>query len=141
MKRILIVDDFQSGRFVLREKLQVLGYLCEEVENGSEALNVLQTRHFDLIITDNHMPVMTGLQMLHLLAERPEEQRPPVILLTGHPSNELAMAARRAGVCAVFEKPYDDQALLSEITRILNQHNGFQTSCQSSFLLSEGGET
>lgn len=119
MKRILIVDDFEPGRRVLRERLEVQGYLCQEVEDGSEALRAIHTKHFDLVITDNQMPGMTGLQLLQCLVERPKDQRPPVIFLTGHPSNELSNAAQAAGACAVLEKPYKDREIISEITRIL----------------------
>jgi CheY-like chemotaxis protein len=61
MKRILLVDDFEPGRVVLRERLELQGYACQEVENGSEGLKAIETEHFDLKITDNQMPVMTGL--------------------------------------------------------------------------------
>ena len=119
MKRILLVDDFEPGRLVLRERLEMQGYVCQEVENGSEALKAIETERFDLVITDNTMPIMTGLQMVQCLAERPEDQRPPVIFLTGHLSDQLAKAAQAAGACAVLQKPYKDQDLLTEITRAL----------------------
>jgi two-component system chemotaxis response regulator CheY len=118
-KRILLVDDFEPGRLVLRERLEMQGYVCQEVENGSEALKAIETERFDLVITDNTMPIMTGLQMVQCLAERPEDQRPPVIFLTGHLSDQLAKAAQAAGACAVLQKPYKDQALLTEITRVI----------------------
>ena len=119
MKRILIVDDFEPGRLVLRERLEIQGYLCHEAENGAEALKAIQTKPFDLVITDNHMPVMTGLQMLQCLADWPDDQQPPVIMLTGHLSNELSNSAQAAGACTILEKPYNAQELVSEITRIL----------------------
>ena len=119
MKQILIVDDYANGRQVLRERLEMQGYACQEVEDGSAALRAIQAKCFDLVITDNEMPVMTGIQLLQYLAERPEDQPPPVLFLTGHPSNELSNAAQAAGACAVLEKPYKDQELISEITRIL----------------------
>ena len=119
MKHILIDDDFPSGREVLREKLELQGYACQEVENGSAALKAIETKRFDLVITDNQMPVMTGLQFLQCLAERPKDQRPPAILLTGHLSDPLSKAAQAAGACAVFGKPYKEPELISEITRIL----------------------
>ncbi len=118
-KRILLVDDFEPGRLVLRERLEMQGYVCQEAENGSEALKAIETERFDLVITDNTMPIMTGLQMVQCLAERPEDQRPPVIFLTGHLSDQLAKAAQAAGACAVLQKPYKDQDLLTEITRVL----------------------
>ena len=119
MKRILLVDDFEPGRLVLRERLEMQGYVCQEVENGSEALKAIETKRFDLVISDNQMPVMTGLQMLQCLTERTEDQRPPVIVLTGHLTNQLHTEALKMGACAVLQKPYKDQDLLAEITRVL----------------------
>ena len=120
MARILIVDDYASGRQVLRERLEILGYACQEVEHGAEALEAMQTNHFDLVITDNEMPVMTGLQLLRRLSEMREGQQPPVIFLTGNSSDELLNAAREAGACLVINKPYKHQEILSEISRLLN---------------------
>ena len=119
MKRILIVDDFEPGRVVLREKLEMYGFACQEVENGCEALKAIETDRFDLVITDNQMPVMTGLEFLQSLAERPEDQRPPAIFLTGQLSDPLADAAQIAGACTVMKKPYKDHELISEIIRVI----------------------
>ena len=124
MKRILIVDDFPSVRKVLREKLELQGYACQEVENGSEALKAIETERFDLVITDNQMPVMTGLQLLQCLAERPKDQRPPAIFVTGRLSDQVAKAAQTAGAWTVMQKPYRDQELISAITRALELDNG-----------------
>ncbi len=115
MKRILIVDDFESGRLVLRERLELEGYACQEVENGLEALETLQAKTFDLVITDNKMPKMTGLELIQALTQQPKDQQPTIILLTGHPSLEVYKEARRAKVFAIFKKPYDFQELILKI--------------------------
>ena len=119
MKRILIVDDYDSGRRVLREKLEIQGYVCQEVADGAEALKALQVTQFDLIITDNQMPVMTGLELLQALNKKPKNLRPPIILLTGYLTEPLEQAAKLAGASAVLTKPVKDQVILSAITRIL----------------------
>lgn len=120
MKRILIVDDFEAGRLVLRERLELEGYACQEVENGLEALETLQAKKFDLVITDNKMPKMTGLELIQSLAQLPKDQRPAIILLTGHPTHEVYQEARRAKVYATFKKPYDFQELFLKITSALD---------------------
>ena len=119
MKQILIVDDFEPGRIALRERLQILGYVCQEVSNGLEALEALKTTHFDLVITDNKMPVMTGLEFVQSLAQQPPAYKPPIILLTGHPSPSLNDAARQAGARKIFQKPFDDQEFFLEIKNIV----------------------
>ncbi|MDR4495516.1 MAG: response regulator [Nitrospirales bacterium] len=121
MKQILLVDDYESGRHVLREKLEMQGYVCREVKDGAEALSIIQQKHFDLVITDNQMPVMTGLELLQALAKTPKNLRLPIILLTGNLTEPLQKAAKLAGASAVLKKPYKDQELLSAITRILGE--------------------
>lgn len=121
MKQILLVDDYASGRQVLREKLEMQGYVCQEVEDGAEALKAIQGQRFDLVITDNQMPVMTGLELLQSLAKKPRNLRLPIILLTGNLTEPLHQAAKIAGASAVFKKPVKDQELLSAITRILGE--------------------
>ncbi|GJL66344.1 MAG: hypothetical protein NPIRA05_13150 [Nitrospirales bacterium] len=118
-QQILIVDDYESGRHVLRARLEMLGYYCQEAGNGEEALNAIQSEYFDLVITDHNMPVMTGLELLQCLAERPETQRTPVIFVTGQLSNDLRDAALRAGASAILEKPYEDEELMNELSYIL----------------------
>jgi len=120
MKQILIVDDYESGRHILRLRLEMEGFNCHEVENGAEALRAIQSEHFELVITDHNMPVMTGLELLQCLAERPEIQRPPSIFVTGQLSNDLRDAAMRAGASAILQKPYEDEDLMSILSRILN---------------------
>lgn len=119
VKRILIVDDFQPARIVLRECLEMYGFSCQEAENGSEGLQAIQTRKFDLVISDNTMPIMTGLQMLQKLAETQHDELPPVIILTGTLTDQLYQEALNAGAIAVLQKPALGEDLISQITRIL----------------------
>lgn len=135
-QQILIVDDYESGRHVLRARLEMLGYYCQEAGNGEEALNAIQSEYFDLVITDHNMPVMTGLELLQCLAERPETQRMPVIFVTGQLSNDLRDAALRAGALAILEKPYEDEELMRAITGIFNPllnriHTSTKQECRS----------
>jgi len=125
MKKILIVDDFEAGRLVLRERLELEGYACQEVENGLEALETLQAKKFDLVITDNKMPKMTGLELIQALSQQTKDQRPAIILLTGHPSLEVYREARRAEVFAIFKKPYDFRELFLKIHSALTAREKF----------------
>ncbi|WP_447969705.1 response regulator [Nitrospira sp. M1] len=119
MKKILIVDDYASSRDILRIRLEMRGYFCQEVKNGAEALTAIQNRHYDLVITDHEMPVMTGLKLLTCLAEMPEAQQPPIIFITGQLNHEIHQAARHAGASAVLLKPFADYELMLEVNKIL----------------------
>ena len=64
MKRVLIVDDFEEVRLVIRTLLLEEGVKILEAEDGRQALEVLETSGVDLVITDNQMPNMTGLELI-----------------------------------------------------------------------------
>ena len=121
MKRILIVDDYKDMRGILRSLLESEGYACQEVEHGAEALAHLQAEHFDLVITDNEMPVMSGIQLLQSLSENLGKQPPPVVLLSGRLTKEVRHTALRAGASSVFKKPCNVQQILLEVAKILDQ--------------------
>lgn len=79
---ILLVEDEQSLREVIAEKLQHEGFAVAEAGNGQEGLDVALARHPNLILLDIVMPVMNGLEMLKKLREDEWGGHVPVILLT-----------------------------------------------------------
>lgn len=79
---ILLVEDEQSLREVIAEKLQHEGFAVVEAGNGQEGLDVALARHPNLILLDIVMPVMNGLEMLKKLREDEWGGHVPVILLT-----------------------------------------------------------
>ncbi len=128
-KRILIVDDDQDLRLILRDLLEFQGYICEEVENGEDALQLLHFHDFDLIITDYEMPQMNGILLLKKLAENPNYAEIPVIMMTGLYSEEFGDKARQAGAYAVLEKPYSRKNMLSLINQALNSYSCTCPNC------------
>jgi len=113
MKRILIVDDHQMAREVLKLFLETQGYLVEEAENGAEGLAVIDQGHtFDLVISDNQMPVMAGMEFIQRLAQRSYLTTHHLILYSGNLTPELEQQARDLGVSAVLSKPYNFSKLL-----------------------------
>ena len=113
MKRILIVDDHQLAREVLKLFLETQGYLVEEAENGAEGLAVIDQGHtFDLVISDNQMPVMAGMEFIQRLAQRSYLTTHHLILYSGNLTPELEQQARDLGVSAVLSKPYNFSKLL-----------------------------
>ena len=122
MKRILIVEDQAMARTALRLFLEQQGYECVEADNGATALAWLDERQpVHLIITDNKMPVMDGLQFLKALRERNHLTSIPVILYSGYLTEDLERWAHEAGASAVLAKPYTFQELLATVTLALEQ--------------------
>ena len=116
MKRILLVDDHQLARQALKLFLETQGYLVEEAENGAEGLAVIDQGHtFDLVISDNQMPVMTGMEFIQRLAQRSYLSTHHLILYSGNLTPELEQQARDLGVSAVLSKPYNFSKLLAFI--------------------------
>ena len=116
MKKVLLVDDNTSAREALRLVLDSQNLECVEVSNGSEALEWLATHQADLIISDNQMPVLTGLDFIDQiqLHQNPANES-PVILLSGHLNEQDKHRARKAGVFAILDKPCNFSEFLSMV--------------------------
>ena len=123
MKRILLVDDQPMARRPLQVYLEELGYETLEADNGAEALELLdQGQEFDLVISDNQMPVMTGMEFIQELAQRSYTSTHPVILYSGNVTKEMKKHARALGVYAVLPKPYKLHELLARATQAFLDH-------------------
>ena len=120
MKRILLVDDDEVARQTLKVFLEYHGYACEEVEHGAAALAWLeQGQHVDLIVSDNQMPVMTGMEFLLQVKANPRFGTIPFILYSGNVTDEIQQQAHQAGAMAVLRKPYNFSDFVAIITQTL----------------------
>ena len=118
MKRILLVDDQPMARRPLQVYLEELGYETQEANNGAEALDLLDQGHdFDLVISDNQMPIMTGMEFIQVLSQRSYIRTHPVILYSGNLTKEMKKHARALGVYAILPKPYKLHELLARVTQ------------------------
>jgi len=122
MKKVLLVDDDLNAREALRLVLESQQLECIEVGNGSEAIDWLSTQQADLIISDNQMPVLTGLDFIDQiqLGEKISHQT-PIILLSGHLEEQDKYRARQAGVFAILDKPCNFSQFLSMVQLALDQ--------------------
>jgi CheY-like chemotaxis protein len=116
-RHILIVDDESMVRDVLRRKLESCGYDVREAANGDEALRVLESATFDLVVTDIVMPGRDGLEMICYL----RKQRPGVkVIAISAPSNDLFLqSAAGLGAARTFEKPLKLSELAAAIDELL----------------------
>lgn len=118
--KILIVDDHEMGRRALKLFLEQQGYSCEEADNGVSALAQLEAgQAVDLIISDNQMPGMTGMEFLTKLKIRPQFSSIPVILYSGNLTEDLYAQAKKIGAQAVLDKPYKFGSLLATLKQVL----------------------
>lgn len=117
-EKILIVDDDSRNIEFLRDSLLVPnGYTVHSAANGEEALRLAMSHSPDLILLDLQMPRMNGFEVLEALDEAGHEI--PVILITAHGSESIAVRAFRLGVRDYFLKPFKVTEIMSAVQRSL----------------------
>jgi DNA-binding response OmpR family regulator len=109
--RILMVDDDASMRFLVCHVLSHAGYEADQAENGAQAWRALQLKHYDLVITDQDMPELTGLQLVHRIRMAGFEL--PVILASGRATSDLLTDDWLGLTATILPKPFT----LDELTR------------------------
>ncbi len=105
--RILVVEDQAVNRELLGRQLQQLGCEVVLVEHGRQALDELRRGHFDLLISDLHMPVMDGYELARNLAQHHDElvRKMPIVLLTASASPQDLARLRTRGIARKLIKP------------------------------------
>lgn len=107
---ILLADDERLITRVLTRMLDEAGFECVECHDGAVALQLVQQRHFDVVVSDVAMPMLTGLQFLEQVQRL--ELDLPVIIVSGDTSSEAALEALRLGAYEVLLKPIHFEQLL-----------------------------
>src|SRR6266508_1289040 len=115
MARVLLADDEPSVRAALKERVQGRGWEPLVARSGAEALALVDRA--DAVVTDFSMPDMDGMELLRAVHERDESL--PVILLTAHGSERLAVRAIKAGAYEYVPKPFDIDEMLLALGRAL----------------------
>lgn len=117
-KTILLIDDDRPSRRALRLHLESRGFVCQEADNGLEALKLLDRGlKIDLVVSDYHMPIINGVEFLQALSYRVNGQNIPVILVSGHWTTEMTHEAKQAGAFELLPKPYNHQELMALVSR------------------------
>ncbi len=119
MPTILAVDDSTSLRQMLSHTLQASGFEVLQAHDGLDALEQLQARPADLVITDQNMPRLDGLGLTRALRADPRWHRLPVLILTTDSDSTLKAAAREAGATGWLAKPFDPVRLVAVIGQVL----------------------
>lgn len=117
-KHILVADDEEGIRDIFKDEFEQLGAQVSEATNGIEALQIIHTKHIDLVLSDIRMPGGDGVK---LLAEIIKTKKPiPVILMTGF-SDWKIEELLKMGARSVFTKPFNLEAVMEKIDRILEE--------------------
>ena len=119
---ILIVDDSILMRAALKRTIDMVGIdtkSISEASNGIEALEVLDSKPIDLILTDLNMPEMNGIELVHCLKEKPEYANIPVIVITTESSTVRIEDLQAEGIQDYLHKPFTPEEFRDTITRSL----------------------
>ncbi|RZF28057.1 MULTISPECIES: response regulator [unclassified Paraburkholderia] len=118
IRHILAVDDSASMRQILAATLTGAGYEVTLAADGNEGLENALAMAFDLVLTDQHMPGKTGLDLITALRGNPAYQVTPILVLTTESGEAFKEAARAAGATGWIEKPLDPD-MLTELVAAL----------------------
>ena len=120
--RILIVDDFSTMRRIVKNLLADLGFTnTAEAEDGSGALALLRNEHFDFVVTDWNMPVMTGIELLKAIRADDKLKTLPVLMVTAEAKREQIIEAAQSGVNGYIIKPFTAQTLEEKLGKIFER--------------------
>jgi two-component system cell cycle response regulator DivK len=123
-KRILVVEDQEDNRQILRDLLGSAGYEMAEAENGAQALTAVKAQRPDLIVMDIQLPVLDGYEATRRIKSDPEVSGIPLILVTSYALSGDEAKARAAGCDAYVTKPYSPRQLLAKIKEYLGRGTG-----------------
>lgn len=122
-KRALIVDDNLALARVTQFALDRAGYETQTARNGRHALEVAQASQFDVVVTDQQMPEMTGIELCRALRSLPQYAERPIILLTAKGLElELPRLREELGISAVFSKPFSPGAVVRAVEDLVNTY-------------------
>jgi len=119
MKKILVVDDEESVRFILKHMLETGGYSVETANDGQEALETMKSSRFDMLVTDINMPIMNGLELFN--KTRGEFPGLPVIFITAHGKDKIVIEAMKVGLADFIEKPFKMDYVLKTVQEHLSK--------------------
>jgi two-component system chemotaxis response regulator CheY len=123
--KILLVEDNLALSGVICFNLTRGGYQVTPVSNGREAIEALERGRFDLVLSDQQMPRMTGIQLCEHIREMPDQAHTPFILLTAKCMElDVAKLRQRLGMSAALPKPFSPAELLTLIEESLASNVG-----------------
>ncbi len=125
--RILIIDDEEEIREVLKMHLESAGYMVIEAQDGEDGINKMRgganLLQVGLIITDIRMPKVNGVETIDYL--RTNAPSKPILVLTGYPDTDLAISLLKKGVKEYLVKPIDKKVLLEKVKKVLSSAQEF----------------
>ncbi len=118
-KRILVVEDQEDNRQIIRDMLSATDYELTEAENGEQALSAVVKKRPDLILMDIQLPIIDGYEATRRIKADPALKSIPIIAVTSYALSGEEQKARAAGCDDYVPKPYSPRYLLGKIRQYL----------------------
>ena len=118
-KRILVVEDTEVNRQIIRDLLSSVGYELIEAADGPEGVAMAQSQHPDLILMDIQLPQMDGYEATRRIRAIPELARVPIIAVTSYALSGDEAKTRAAGCDGYVAKPFSPRQLLAKVREFL----------------------
>jgi two-component system, cell cycle response regulator DivK len=123
-KRILVVEDQDDNRRIIRDLLSSVGYEIIEAVDGAAGVELAGRERPDLILMDIQLPVLDGYEATRRLKADPELRAIPVVVVTSYALSGDDAKAKAAGCDAYVAKPFSPRALLGTIRQFLAEDQG-----------------
>ena len=114
---LLAVDDSAVARVLLRKLFEAAGYRVDVAADGDEALALLESKRYAVLVTDLEMPKVNGFELIAAVQSNPASSDLPIIAITGH--EELSARVHdMKGLYGIFKKPWNESELLQRVTNL-----------------------
>ncbi|MBL8446520.1 MAG: response regulator [Zoogloeaceae bacterium] len=118
-KTVLTVDDSASIRQMVSFTLKSAGYDVVEAVDGLDALDKAKGKGFNLVLTDQNMPRMDGLNLIKSLRGLATYKSVPILMLTTESSDTMKQQGRAVGATGWLVKPFDPQKLIEVVKKVI----------------------
>jgi len=121
MKRsitVLVIDDDERVRTLLRDILRFAGYQVIEASDGKSGMRYLEKGEFDMVLTDLGMPEMNGWEVVKMIKK--ETPQTPVVLITGWGTNLDEEKVKESGVDGIIGKPFQVNEVIEAVEQFIN---------------------
>ncbi|HZZ44626.1 MAG TPA: response regulator [Tepidisphaeraceae bacterium] len=119
VKTILVADDESHILHVVSLKLSNAGFKVITARDGAEAFDLAVQEHPDLLITDYHMPHLSGIELCQKLKQTPQTASIPAIMLTARGYDLEPGDTEQSGIARMLSKPFSPRQLLSTVNEVL----------------------
>ncbi len=116
---VMVVEDFEDNRFMMRRLLEMSGYRVVEAINGQEAVETARRELPDLILMDLSLPLLDGLAATRRIREQKELSKVPIIAVSAHDTADFHADALAAGCNEYVTKPIDFDQLEELLNRLV----------------------